>query len=122
MIMNQIFNEKLLSLGFEQRIETLFSLPIQEVLYATNSTWEAFAYYEDGKYYFSNNGNLVEMFDAPDIDIDFMLEEISKQIGKYGCYLNVSKIVKEIDLNNIENDFNDFVSAVYAVDEMYNNL
>ena len=120
--MDQLFNEKLLKLGFEQRIETLFALHVHEVLFATSSTWQIFAYFEDGKYYFSSNGDLVEMFDAPDIDIDYMLDKISTEIGKFGCYLNVSKIVKEIDLINLEQDLNDFISAVYAVDEIYKNL
>ena len=84
--------------------------------------WLAFAYYEDGDYYFSNNGDLVEEFDAPNIIIDLMLDEIRKSISKFGCVLNVSNIVKKIDLNNIEEDYNQFLLAVKAVDNLYKNL
>ena len=51
-----------------------------------------------------------------------MLEDIKDEIGKFGCYLNGSKIVKEINLNSFENDLDDFVSAVYKVDKMYEDL
>ena len=120
--MTQFFNKKLLSLGFEQKLDTLFSLHIDTPLQSTSTTWEVFAYYEDGKYYFSNNGDLVSSFDTPDIDIEFMLTKIKYEISKYGCSLNVSKIVKEIDLKNIQDDLKDFISAVKKIDKMYNNL
>lgn len=120
--MDQIFSKNLLSLGFEQKIDTLFSIVIDEKLFATSNKWEVFAYFENGKYYFSNNGELVESFDAPDVDIEFMLKEIKREIEPFGCILNVSKIVKEIDLDNLENDLEKFVCAVYRVDQMYKNL
>lgn len=120
--MDQVFNKKLLSLGFEQKLETLFSVIVEDKLFATLNKWEVFAYFEDGKYYFSNKGDLVESFDAPDIDIDFMIERIKEEIAKFGCFLNVSKIVKEINLETLENDLDDFVSAVYRVDQMYKEL
>ena len=120
--MDHLFNEKLLRLGFEQKIETLFSLAMDDKLYSTSSRWLMFAYFEDGKYYFSDNGDMVETFDAPDIDILFMLEEIKKEIAQYGCTLNVSKIVKEIDLNNLERDFIQFIQAIHTVDAMYKSL
>ena len=120
--MDQLFNNKLLNLGFEQKLETLFSVVVEDKLFTTLSKWNIFAYFEDGKYYFSNNGDLVESFDAPGVDIDFMLEKIKEEIAKFGCYLNVSKIVKEINLETLEADLDDFVSAVYKVDNLYKNL
>jgi hypothetical protein len=65
---------------------------------------------------------LVEYFDAPDINIDYVLEEINREIKKYGCYLNVSKIVKEIDVNNLENNLQDYLKAVSKVDKIYEEL
>lgn len=121
-MMDQFVKSQLEKLGFEQKIETLFSLVRKDRLHATLNYWEIFAYYEDGKYYFSDNGELVETFDAPDIDIVTMLEEIKGQIKKFGCRLNVSKIVKEINLKTLEKDFNDFVSAVLLVDKIYKEL
>lgn len=121
-MMDQFVKSQLEKLGFEQKIETLFSLVRKDRLHATLNYWEIFAYYEGGKYYFSDNGELVETFDAPDIDIVTMLEEIKGQIKKFGCRLNVSKIVKEINLKTLEKDFNDFVSAVLLVDKIYKEL
>ena len=120
--MNQLYSKKLKELGFKQKIDTLFSLQKTDALFATSSIWQIFSYFENNKYYFSINSDLVNMFDAPDIDINFMLEKINNEIGKFDCYLNNFKIVKEIDLNNIEQDLNDFISAVYSVDKIYKNL
>lgn len=120
--MEQIFVDSLISLGFERKLETLYCLVIDDELFATKSKWLAFAYYEDGNYYFSNNGDLVEEFDAPNIVLEIMLDEIRKKIFEFGCVLNVSNIVKKIDLNNIEDDYNQFLLAVKAVDNLYKNL
>lgn len=120
--MNQLFNKKITQLGFEQKIETLYSLVMDTKLNTTMNKWLVFAYYEDGKYYFSDNGDLVEMFDVPDIDIEYALDKIKESIKKFGCYLNVSKIVKEIDLNNLQRDFDNFVNAVISVDKLYNEI
>lgn len=116
---DQSFKNKLLSLGFEQKIETLFSLTSIYKLKATLNYWQVFAYYENGKYYFSNNGDLLSEFDTPNVDIEFLLKKIKYEIGKFGCYLDSSKIVKEIDVNNIENDLKDFITAILLVDKMY---
>lgn len=120
--MNQIFCKKIKALGFEQKIDTLFEKQINDALFATSTTWLIFAYFEHNKYYFSTNSDLVETFSAPDIDLDFMLTEINTKIKNYGCYLKDFKIIKEINLINIEQDLNNFISAVYCVDEMYKNL
>lgn len=120
--MDQRFSKILTKLGFEQRIETLFSLVMEDELYSTSNKWEVFAYFEDGKYYFSDNGDMVEMFDAPDIDTLALVEDIKVSIVKYGCRLDVSKIVKEIDLNNIEKDLENFILAIHCVDEIYKSL
>ena len=120
--MMQLFKEKLLQMNFEQERETMFIKKMPEPLFATSCTWPVFAFCEDGKYYFSSDCYLVEAFDAPDIDIDFMLEEIDREIGKFGCFLKVSNIMKIIDIKNIERDLEKFISAVLRVDEMYRSL
>ena len=51
-----------------------------------------------------------------------MLEEIKKEIGKFGCYLDVSKIVKEVNINDFENELDLFTKAVKNVDKMYKDL
>ena len=113
---------KLVELGFERRMETLWSKFSDYTLFTTLNQYEIFAYYENGNFYFSDNGDLVETFDAPDIDIEFMDKKIKYEIKKYGCYLNSSKIVKEIRVQNIERDLKYFTHAVNSVDNMYKNL
>lgn len=120
--MNQFLNKKLVNMGFVEQIETLFSLTMKDKLNTTSRSWDIYAYFENGKYYFSNNGELVSSFDTPDIDIEYILKKIKLEIAKYGCHLNTDKIVKEIDLNNIEKDMEDFIKAVRIVDKMYSEL
>ena len=119
--MSQFFN-KLEPLGFIKESDNLYSLQIKEALKATHCSWEIFAYKQDNKYLFSDNGNLLLEFDAPDIDIDFMLKSIKYEIGKLGCFINNSKIVKQINIDNIEQDLSDFIQAIHKVDNMYTNL
>ncbi|MBE5736096.1 MAG: hypothetical protein E7356_01895 [Clostridiales bacterium] len=120
-MMYQLFN-KLERLGFKKESDNLYSLQIKETLRATHSTWEIFTYTQDNKYYFSDNGNLLLEFDAPDIDIVFMLKSIKYEIGKLGCFINNSKIVKQINIDDIEQDLSDFIQAIHKVDNMYTNL
>ena len=120
--MNEKFIKKLLELGFKKEIDNLYSFANKDKLYSTLNYWETFIYFENNKYFLSTNGDLVENFDAPDIDIIYMLEEIKKEIGKFGCYLDVSKIVKEVNINDFENELDLFTKAVKNVDKMYKDL
>ena len=120
--MIQKFKNTLLSIGFTQQLNTLFSLPMKSPLNTTSNNWEVFAYFENEKYYFSTNGDLVSSFDCPDIDINFMLKKITYELNKYGCYLNGSKIVKEVDINNLESDLKTFILAVKKIDILYTEI
>lgn len=116
--MNQEISKKLERLGFEQKLETLFSLTIDEKYFASKTTMQVFAYFENGNYYFSDNGDMVESFDAPDIDIDFVFEKIQNMIAKHGCSLHVSKIVKTFTSVTLENDFKNFIFALQKVNKL----
>lgn len=122
--MDQNFVEKLLKLNFVKvkRIDNIYYFDNEDKLYTTLSRWITFVYFENDKYYISNNGDLVENFDAPNIDIDYMLETIKKEIGKFGCFLNVSRIVKETTLETFEEDLENFNKAIKIVDNLYREL
>lgn len=115
--------KQLEELSFEKRIDTLYSLVINKKLYAlSNSGWEVFFYYENDKFYLSNNGDLVETFDAPDIDIEYMIQEIEKELKNYGCYLISSRIVKEVRLDKLVEELEQFISAIERIDQMYKDI
>lgn len=121
-VMDKAIEKKLIFLGFKKEIDNLYSLVIKDKLYTTNNMWELFIYFEKDNYYLSNNGDLVENFDAPDIDIMYALKEIKDIISKFGCYLDVSRIVKVIDISNLENEIDNFTGAVNAVDNLYKEI
>ena len=100
-MMDQSLINKLLSLGFKQRVENMFSVDSEDKLFTTMNYWEIFVYFENGKHYISNNGDLVENFDAPNIVIDEAIKNIKSEIAKYGCVLNVSRIVKEFAIASL---------------------
>lgn len=120
--MDQRIKTHLLDLGFNQKLDTLFSLPVSKPLSATGNFWDVFAYFENGCCYLSTNGDLVSAFDVPDIDIDFMLKKISYELHKYGCYLNGSKIVKQLDPKNIKQELKQFIIAVKKIDNLYDEI
>ena len=118
------FIEKLLKLGFvkEKSLETMYYFENEDKLFTTQSRWLTFVYFENDTYYISNNGDLVENFDAPNIDIIYMLKEIKTEIEKLGCYLDVSRIVKETTIESFEEDLKKFYNAIKIVDKMYKDL
>lgn len=117
--MNSFITQKITSLGFKKENESIYSLVNKDKLFTTRNYWETFFYYENNHYYLSNNGDLVENFDAPDIDLEYELEQIKNAISKFGCYLDVSRIVKDVDINNFETELENFTKAVLAVDDIY---
>ena len=104
--MDKLFEQKLNDLGFKKELENIYSFVIDEKLFTTGKDWLLFIYFENDNYYLSNNGDLVENFDAPDIDIEYSLKEIKKIISEYGCFLDVSRIVKVININNLNEEIN----------------
>jgi len=120
--MDKLFEQKLNDLGFKKELENIYSFVIDEKLFTTGKDWLLFIYFENDNYYLSNNGDLVENFDAPDIDIMYALKEIKDIISKFGCYLDVSRIVKIISISNFENEIENFISAVNAVDNLYKEI
>ena len=121
-MMDQSLINKLLSLGFKQRVENMFSVDSEDKLFTTMNYWEIFVYFENGKHYISNNGDLVENFDAPNIVLDEALKNIKERISKFGCVLNVSRIVKEFEPKDFDESLLQFVEAVKSVDKMYEEL
>ena len=123
--MNKEFVKKLISLGFNKcrkDLDTIYCYDNEDKLFTTMNRWTTFVYFENDKYYISNNGDLVENFDAPDIDIYFMLKEIKNEIAKFGCSLNVSRITKEFEIEDFEKAIEDFKKAIYSVDDMYKKI
>ena len=120
--MNKYFKEKLVALGFKETVEDLFSMVTDIKLFSTYTHLQVFACFKDGKCYLKDNGDIVESFDAPDIDIEYMLGEIASKLKEYGCELSVSNIVKETDINSLEKDLKSFIQAVKIVDQMYKAL
>ena len=82
--MDQLFNNKLLSLGFEQKLETLFSVVVEDKLFTTLSKWNIFAYFEDGKYY-----PMMKVVPVSGSDLDLQKEETEDQVifDRFGEYL-----------------------------------
>ncbi|MBQ8425632.1 MAG: hypothetical protein IJX17_06385 [Clostridia bacterium] len=120
--MDKLFEQKLNDLGFKKELENIYSFVIDEKLFTTGKDWLLFIYFENDNYYLSNNGDLVENFDAPDIDIEYSLKEIKKIISEYGCFLDVSRIVKVININNLNEEINVFINAVKSVDNLYKKI
>ena len=120
--MDQSVIKKLLDLGFEQRMENVYSIVAENKLFATMNYWEIFVCFENGKHFISNNGDLVENFDAPNIVLDEAVKNIKERISKFGCVLNVSRIVKEFEPKDFDRALSQFVEAVNAVDKMYEEL
>ena len=122
--MNQDYIKKLKLLGFEREknSDSIYYFDNQDKLYATQSRWTTFVYYENNTYYISNNGDLVENFDAPNIDIYKVIEIIKNKIEKFGCYLDTSRIVKETTLETFEDDLKKFYNAVKVIDKIYRDL
>lgn len=120
--MDKLFIEKIYQLGFEKGLDNLYYFINEESLFSTKTPWFTFVFLEDNKYFLSDSGELIETFDAPDIDLDSELEYIKNEISNFGCRLDVSKITKEIDINNFESELENFTKAVLAVDNHYKEI
>ena len=120
--MDKEFEKKLFSLEYERFFKDLYGYSNPEKLFTTQNRWLTFVFFENGKYYMSNESELVENFDAPDIDVYYMIEVIKTEIAKFGCTLNIARITKEFEIQNFEKALEEFKNAVFIVDDLYKKI
>lgn len=119
--MNNNIVNLLTSLGFTKMLENLYTLTLPNPNAANQST-QVFVYEENKKFFMCDNGDLVEEFDAVNIDLDKALQEIENILNGFNCYLNESKIVKEIEITNIRKELKSFLHALTQVNLLYKNI
>lgn len=108
--------------GFKQIAENVFELNLPINNFSTNTNLKIFLYKKNNKFYFCDNGDIVEEFDCVNINTDKALIKIENKLKEYNCYLIESKITKEVNLNNFEKDLTSFIYSIIEVDLIYKNI
>lgn len=116
------FLDLLQDLGFKQKGQSFyFVTPV--VLKQTSTLLVIYCGIKDDGVFLSDNAQVVEAYDAPNIDFKYLQKHISSFANKTGVDYDKGCLIKKVNQGNFVNELSDFIKFIVLLEKyMETNL
>ena len=114
---DESFLTLLQNLNFKQKDEKVFYYITPLTLKQTSTLLVIYCFAKDGKIFLCDNAQIIDAYDATNIDFENLKNEIANLAKKFNIEYRKTCLLKTINPNNFVNELSEFVKAIIFIEQ-----